>query len=216
MYELGYKFSRPYVDAYLTAFDTETQKYGIASQPVLNPVTNIFITNEVNGNTRDYGLELDGDIRPLDWFDIAFTGTIQNPYFTSLTYALSAGAVPTSYTGDQLLRVPHFSGSVSPSVHLMQDRLKAGLIFEYYGARYADVANTEYLPAYTVLSANAAFEARKDLTVLASAYNLTNSIGLTEGNARAGEVVPTLGTGSNFVARPIIGRTFKASILYKF
>jgi hypothetical protein len=39
---------------------------------------------------------------------------------------------------------------------------------------------------------------------------------LTEGNARAGEVISSLGTGTNFIARPIIGRTFKASVLYKF
>jgi len=29
-------------------------------------------------------------------------------------------------------------------------------------------------------------------------------------------VVPTLGSGTNFVARPIVGRTVKASLLYKF
>jgi outer membrane receptor protein involved in Fe transport len=216
MYEVGYKFSRPYLDAYVTAFDTETQKYGIASQPVFVPAINGYLNEEVNGNTRDYGLELDGDIRPSQWFDLAFTGTIQNPRFTSLLYSLSSGAKPTDYADEQLLRVPRVSGSASPSVHLLDNQLKIGLTVEYYGGRYADVANTEYLPAYTVLSANSHYDVTPALTLYASVYNLTNTIGLTEGNARAGEIVPTLGTGSNFVGRPIIGRTFRASILYKF
>lgn len=216
MYELGYKFSRPFLDAYVTLFDTETQDYGLASQPVLNPVSNVFISEEVNGKTRDYGVEIDGDLRPVDWFDVAATATIQDPYFTQFSYALSAGAAPTSYAGNQLLRVPRTSFAVSPSVHFLQDRLKAGLQIEYYGSRYADAANTQFLPAYTVVSANAHYDITPQLTVYADVYNLTNTIGLTEGNARAGEVVSTLGTGTDFVARPIIGRTFKASILYKF
>jgi len=216
MYELGYKFSRPWLDLYATVFDTETSNYGVASQPVFTPAVNGFITQQVNGNTRDYGLELDGDIRPFEWFDVAFTGTIQNPYFTNVSYALSPGAAPTSYAGDQLLRVPHVSASVSPSVHLMEDKLKVGMTIEYYGSRYADLANTQYLPSYTVVSADARYDVTQDLSVTGTAYNLTNTIGLTEGNSRAGEVVSTLGTGTNFVARPIIGRTVKASLLYKF
>ena len=216
MYELGYKFSRSWADLYATLFDTETHNYGLASQPVFTPSINGYTTQQVNGNTRDYGLELDGDVRPFEWFDIAFTGTIQNPYFTIANYSLSAGAAPTSYADDQLLRIPHVSASISPSVHLLDDKLKLGMTFEYYGSRYADVANTQYLPSYTVLSADARYDVMQDLSVMATAYNLTNSIGLTEGNARAGEVVSTLGTGTNFVARPIIGRTVKASLLYKF
>ena len=113
MYELGYKFSRPFLDAYVTLFDTDTQDYGLASQPVLNPVSNVFDTEEVNGKTRDYGVELDGDVRPIDWFDVALTATLQDPQFTQISYALTAGAVPTSYDGNQLLRVPHTSLAVS-------------------------------------------------------------------------------------------------------
>jgi len=216
MYELGYKFSRSWGDLYATVFDTETHNYGIASQPVFTPAINGYVSQQVNGNTRDYGLELDGDIRPFEWFDVAFTGTIQNPTFTIANFALSAGAAPTSYAGDQLLRIPHVSASVSPSVHLLDDKLKIGMTYEYYGSRYGDVANTQYLPSYQVLSADGRYDVTPDLEVLATAYNLTNTIGLTEGNARAGEVFSSLGTGTNFVARPIIGRTFKGSILYKF
>ncbi len=216
MYEVGYKFSRSYLDAYVTLFDTYTQNYGLASQPVLNPVSNIYVSTEVNGRTRDYGVELDGDLRPLSWFDVAFTATFQDPQFTQLLYALSAGATPTSYQGHQLLRVPHTSASINPSIHLFENRFKLGMTVEYYGSRYADVANTQYLPSYTVVSLNSHYDVTPALTVYGSIYNLTNTIGLTEGNARAGEVVPLLGTGTDFVARPIVGRTFKASVLYKF
>ena len=67
-----------------------------------------------------------------------------------------------------------------------------------------------------MVNANARYDVTSQLTVYASVYNLTDTIGLTEGNARAGEVVPTLGSGTDFVARPIIGRTFRMSLLYRF
>ncbi len=217
MLELGYKFSRPWLDAYVTAFDTEYHNFGV-SQTVYSNTTNGYVNQTYFANTRDYGLELDGDLRPNDWFDIGFSGTIQNPTFTSLKYTVLSGGVLTTldYNGHQLLRVPKTSLNLTPAVNLFNDRLRAELSVEYYSDRYADAASTQKLPAYTVLNASVRYKMTPDLTLYLSGYNLTNEIGLTEGNPRSGELLSSQAGAPVFIARSIVGRTIKAAVLYKF
>lgn len=217
MYELGYKLSRPLGDVYLTAFDTEYHNYGV-NQYVYSNTLATYVQQPYYADTRDYGLEIDGVVRPVEWFDLSFTGTFQNPTFTSLKYnVLSGGALTTiDYNGNQLLRVPKISFSASPTLHLFNDRVMAQLTVEYYSDRYADAANTQLLPAYTVLDMSARYQISDDLAFYLSGYNLTDAIGLTEGNPRAGEVLSTQAGAPVYLARPIVGRNFKMSLLYKF
>ncbi len=217
MFEVGYKFSRPWLDAYVTLFDTEYHNYGVG-QTVYSNVTNGYVNQTYFADTRDYGLEIDGDLRPNDWFDVAFSGTVQQPEFTSLKYTVLSGGVLSTldFNGKQLLRVPKTSFSVTPAVNLMNDRLRAEVSVEYYSDRYADAANTQKLPAYTVINANARYKVTPDLTFYVNGYNLTNEIGLTEGNPRSGELLSSQAGAPVFIARSIVGRTVKASLLYKF
>lgn len=217
LYELGYKLNRSFGDFYVTAFDTEYHNFGV-SQNVYDNAAATYITQPYFADTRTYGLELDGVVRPVDWFDISFTGTLQNPTFTSLKYTVlqSGSLVTLDYNGNQLLRVPKISLSASPTLHLFNDRLMAQLTVEYYSDRYADAANTQLLPAYTVLDLNARYQVTEDLALYLSGYNLTDSIGLTEGNPRAGEVLSTQAGAPVYLARPVVGRNFRMSLLYKF
>ncbi len=217
MFEAGYKLSRPWLDAYVTLFDTEYHNYGV-SQNVYSNVTNGYVSQNYFADTRDYGLEIDGDLRPNSWFDIGFAATIQQPEFTSLKYTVLSGGVLTTldFNGKQLLRVPKTSFSVSPAVNLFHDRLRAEVSAEYYSDRYADAANTQKLPAYTVINANLRYQFTPDLTFYLNGYNLTNQIGLTEGNPRSGELLSAQAGAPVFIARSIVGRTIKASVLYKF
>jgi outer membrane receptor protein involved in Fe transport len=217
MYEAGYKFSRGFGDLYLTLFDTEYHNYGVG-ETIYNNATQTYVSQTYFADTRDYGLEFDGVLRPVHWFDLAFTGTVQNPTFTSLKYTvLNGGTLQTiDYNGNQLLRVPKNSFSVSPTLHLLDDRLMAQTTVEYYSDRFADAANSQLLPAYTVVNFNARYKISKDLTFYLSGYNLTNAIGLTEGNPRAGEVQSSQAGQPVFLARPVVGRNFRMSLLYKF
>lgn len=217
MYEAGYKLSRPLGDVYLTLFDTEYHNYGV-SENVYNNTLATYVTQTYFANTRDYGLEFDGIIRPLSWFDVSFTGTIQNPTFTSLKYTvLSNGALQTiDYNGNQLLRIPKTSYSISPTVHLLDDKLMAQVTVEHYSDRFADAANSQLLPAYTVVNVTARYKITDDLTLYLDGYNLNNAIGLTEGNPRSGEVQSSQAGQPVFLARPIVGRNFRMSLLYKF
>ena len=219
MYEAGYKLSRPFGDFYVTAFDTEYHNYGVGETVYSNTLAT-YVQQNYYADTRDYGLELDGDVRATDWFDVQFTGTVQQPTFTSLEYPSTpiVNNQPTiyDYNGNQLLRIPKISFSVSPTLHLFNDKLMAQMTVEHYSDRYADAANSQLLPAYTVLDMSVRYSLSDDLTLYLSGYNLTDSIGLTEGNPRAGEVLSTQAGAPVYLARPIVGRNFRLELLYKF
>lgn len=218
MYEAGYKLSRPIGDLYLTLFDTEFHNYGV-SEFVYDNKTATYINQQFYGDTRDYGLEIDGELRPIKWFSVPFTGTFQQPTFTNLKYTSAVtNGQPTvlNFDGKQLLRIPKTSFSVSPTLHLLDDRLLSSVTVEYYSDRYADAANTQLLPAYTVVDMSVRYDINDDLTFYLSGQNLTDAIGLTEGNPRAGEVLSSQAGAPVYLARPILGRTFRMSLLYRF
>jgi hypothetical protein len=55
-----------------------------------------------------------------------------------------------------------------------------------------------------------------DITLFVDGENLTNEIGLTEGNPRSGQFVSGEAGSRYILARPIFGRTLRASVIYRF
>jgi outer membrane receptor protein involved in Fe transport len=120
------------------------------------------------------------------------------------------------YDGNQLIRVPKVSVRVVPGVNLFDQRLRLQVAWEFEGARYVDRANSVVLPKYDALNASARFSITDHFDVYGYVDNVTNSLGLTEGNPRAGEV-QSLDAGANtFIARPLLGRAFRLSLMYRF
>jgi hypothetical protein len=72
------------------------------------------------------------------------------------------------------------------------------------------------LPKYDVLYASARFSFNEHFDLYGYVDNVTNSMGLTEGNPRAGEVQSADAGANTFIARPILGRAFRMSLLYRF
>jgi catecholate siderophore receptor len=217
MYELGIKFSASRLETYATLFDTEYHNYGV-TQAVYDRGTTAISLQNYYGNTRDYGIELDSSLHLAKHLDLAFGATLQRPVYTALQYTAQSGnsLVNLDYNGNQLIRVPKISLSASPAVRLFNDRLRAEISVEHYGSRYADEANQQKLPPYTVISANARLRLSSKLTFYITSYNLTNTIGLTEGNPNSGEILTSQAGAPVFVARPILGRSAKISLLYSF
>ncbi|MGO4778440.1 hypothetical protein AB4084_23530, partial [Lysobacter sp. 2RAB21] len=69
---------------------------------------------------------------------------------------------------------------------------------------------------YHVINASARYEFVPGLTLFLYADNLTNSRGLTEGNPRAGELQSADAGNNTFIARPLLGRAFRAALMYRF
>ena len=217
MWEAGFKYGTPLVSLYATAFLTDFNSYSIGNTK-FDPATQGYIQQTLYTDTRAYGVELEGTVRPVRWFDFTVNATVQDPTFRNLRYnELSSGAlIPRDYTGNQLLRVPKFAMRATPAVNLLDNRLRAQTDVEYYSKRYADAANTSRLPAYTVLNASVRFALTDRITLWAYGDNLTNTLGLTEGNPRAGELTSGQANDLLFIGRPILGRNFRFAVDFKF
>jgi outer membrane receptor protein involved in Fe transport len=112
--------------------------------------------------------------------------------------------------------VPKVSYRVVPGVNLLEGRLRLQVSYEHEGRRYVDTANSVVLPAYHTVGASARYDATPELSLFLYADNLTNSLGLTEGNPRAGELASADAGANTFIARPLLGRSFRAAAMYRF
>ena len=62
--------------------------------------------------------------------------------------------------------------------------VRAFLTYTHVGLRYSDIANQQVLPAYGTLDAGIVSEIGDHFEFRVQGTNLTNELGLTEGNAR--------------------------------
>lgn len=217
MAEAGVKLSTPLVSLYATGFLTDFDSYGIGNF-VFNSTTGGYTQQTVYTDTRSYGVEIEGNVRPAPWFDFTVNATLQKAEFRNLRFTelVSNAPVARDYSGNQLLRVPALALRATPAVTLFGDRLRAQMDVEHYSKRYADAANTSKLPAYTVLNASARFKLTKQITLWAYGDNLNNALGLTEGNPRAGELTSGQANDQLFIGRPILGRNVRFAVDFSF
>jgi len=215
--EAGYKFSTPGLQVYATAFHTRFDSFAFG-ELVFDPATGGFISRTVLTDTETTGLELEGQWLPSDWFDLRFAGTWQDPRFGRLTSSriVNGALVVDDFSDNQLLRVPRSSLRLVPAVNLLERKLRVELDIERYGDRFADAANSVVLPDYTVFNVNARYDLTPELSLYLYADNLTDEVGLTEGNPRAGQFQSGEAGSPFFVGRSIFGRNYRAALLWRF
>lgn len=163
------------------------------------------------GGARSTGVELEGQIRPIDNFAIAFSGTWLDAKYRN--FFANNGA--TDLSGNRVQRQPKWQWRVTPSYDIefgSDSKVSLYSTFAYVGDRFSDTGNTQDLPHYFKIDAGVTFDVNRALTFAVTADNLTDKVGLTEGDPR------TIGqTGGEVVnARPILGRSFRFSAAYKF
>jgi outer membrane receptor protein involved in Fe transport len=212
--EVGFKYSSPLIDLYATGFWTKYNDVSFTNYRFdLN--TGASVSEALYANTQTFGVELEGTLRPTRWFDISATATLQDPSYKGLTYTDSAGKL-NDYDGNRLIRVPTVSLRLVPGVNLFDNRLRLQASYEYEGPRFVDTANSVRLPGYATINLSARAQISSRLSLYGYVDNLNNSLGLTEGNPRAGELQNSDAGANTFIARPLIGRNFRAALMYKF
>ena len=214
--EVGFKYARRLYSFYGTGFFTRYNNVGFT-----NEVSTLNGFTQVNAfaNTNTFGLELEGSIFPVQWFDVSATATLQHGVYDGLVAEGVSGGTLTqkyNYNGNKLIRVPQASVRVVPGFNLFGNHLRLQSAIEYEGKRYTDVANSQILPAYTKVDIDAQVKLTNEISVFGIIDNVTNSLGLTEGNPRAGEIQSAEANSYIFLARPLLGRSFKVSLRYKF
>ena len=228
------KLEREKISAYLTGFYSKFNSQSF-SETRYDQATNSYISTTQFGASRAYGFELEATVRPSPMFDASFAATVQDSEVKDLIFNQSVakvnGACPLpsdtntagvnclrlfNFDGHQQIRTPKVSLRVTPGINLLDGRFRAEVDLQYFGKRFSDLANLTVIPDYYLLNAQVRFNVTDRLTLYGYATNLTNEIGLTEGNPRAGQFISSEAGSQFYLARPELGRAFRAAVLYRF
>ena len=183
--------------------------YATVFYSALDGIPNNVVDSDGNTLEQTAGAEIPGVEIESTWYatealSLALTATLQKPEHVDFG----------EFTGKRVQRVPEKQISFRPSYYLMDGDMNVFMEWQYIGERFQDLNNVQKLPAYEVLSIGATYKLSDDLTIQLRGNNLTNEVGITEGDPRTTNVQGT--TSNIYEARPILGRNLRLSVLYEF
>lgn len=200
--ELGYKASLDSLAMFLTAYRTEFDNV---------PFSDILVDGSIvvrRAETWTHGIELEGVYEPIDTVAVQFSMTWQDPEYRKF----SGTSVDNS--GNRVRRIPRTMIRIVPSIWFAAGRGRAFLAYSHYGQRYANDENTVELPSFTKLDAGVEYAFNDSWTAQLNVDNLSNEVGLTEGNPRTD--VGASGIGQLYNARALFGRSLTLAVRYSF
>ena len=214
--EVGLRYRTRGFAGTLTAFQTGYKDFRGFSRTFGTDTISTVANSDLDVN----GLEFEAEWRPVRWGGINLTGVVQRSKvkITSVT-GPSADLFRTevlAYTGNRPERTPAFNFTVSPTYYLPDGKGEVSLSVHSVSDRFADLANSIKLPSYNTLDISLRYELTPKITLNASVANMTNTVGLTEGNPRGSATAGfSENVGSNFFfARPILGRNGVISLTF--
>ena len=199
--EVGLRYQAPHWQFSGTVFDTNfdplpfTVYRGAASTQ-----------QAISINTQTQGLEFEYSYQFNQAWQFAAIGVWQDAGF----YGIPKQLPQSEFNGNQITRTPELQLRVTPQYQA--GAVTAAVTWSYVGERYSDIANQFALPAYQTWDFFAEYVLTQQLSAQLEVKNLTNTLGLTEGNPRddLSHQEPL------FYGRPIFGRTIKVALSYQF
>ena len=219
--EAGVRYGGYGLTGVLTYFHTNFNNQNYQYIQPNNPA----IQGSVQANLRINGVDVDLTYRPtlptFDAFSIRLNATYQQPKLEGVVTGefingqIVNNAAAAQYNGNYVQRTPQIMYAVQPTYDFPNRLGALYLRYEYTGKIYTDVGNGLALPGYGVLSvgSNVNFTDRINLNL--NVWNVTNKLGLTEGNPNSG-ISETVGFTGYFYARGIAGPNATATLTYKF
>jgi hypothetical protein len=184
-----------------------------SSQMVVGSGGAITIIN-YNLSSESEGVEFETALRPFRYF---------GPNFQGIELTLSGDYQHGSYTaggpgitGNQVIRQPDFQFRLTPSYSIETGfgPLKLFATSTYVDSRWADLQNTQFLPAYWTEDVGATLRLDNGIDLTLTGTNITNTLAITEGNSRV--VGSGVGAGGVFLGRPLFGATYEGSVAIHF
>ncbi|UJX24946.1 TonB-dependent receptor [Pseudoalteromonas sp. CF6-2] len=157
-------------------------------------------------NTQTQGLEFEFSYQYNASWQFKGVGVWQDAGF----YGIPSSLPQSEFNGNQITRTPELQFRLTPEYK--SDNFQAAITWAYIGERYSDTANQFALPAYQTWDFFSEFTMNEQLSLQLEIKNLTNTLGLTEGNPRddLNHQDPL------FYGRPIFGRNIKVALSYQF
>lgn len=167
------------------------------------------------------GINFSGTVRPFKHFDVNVIGDYMDGHYTHFNGCapyidINGNNQCAPIDGAPLQRQPKFQISVTPSYMVLQNwgDVTGWITYEHVGQRYEDQSGLQPLGSYYMLSGGVVADVGDNWQFRLQGTNLTNQIGLTEGNAR--RFGYEVGINNVIMARPIQGREVNIEAKYKF
>jgi iron complex outermembrane recepter protein len=199
---VGYKISFQPIALFATLFQTEFDNV---------PFNDILADGSIivrKAQTRTRGIELEGVWEPIDVLSVNFSITQQEPEYRDFTGA------EVDNTGNQIRRIPKTMIRLTPTFSFASYRGRVYATWQHVGKRYSNDENTIVLPEYDKFDAGVIYDFTDALTLQLKVDNLTDEVGLTEGNPRTD--VGASGIGAVYNARPLFGRSWELNGTVRF
>lgn len=223
--EGGVKLDYPYVRAFITGFFSDFSNSLFSDPTIATDGSGNTIELQTLLDSETIGLEAELDVGDFYGFGFNVKATIQDPEITDLSVFnvagvnIDPGSVMTpDVAGNEVQRIARRIIVAEPRYSFDYGDIGGTLFGTIYsvGERFANPGNTVVLPGYTTVGVGLLLDYRGfEFTFIGD--NLTNTIGLTEGNPRAdfGDFGGGASNVSNF-GRPIVGRNFRFKVGYRF
>lgn len=163
-----------------------------------------------SGTSHAKGVELDATVRPVKHFSVNLTGDWLRGHYGNF------GSGSEDFSGNFLQRQPKLQYRVTPewSMPLSWGMVRVFATYSHIGSRFSDPSNAQVLPAYHTIDVGVDALVGANWEFRITGKNITNTLGLTEGNVRA--LGGVNGGGDIVYGRSIFGRTWMFSAAYHF
>ncbi|MFC5527101.1 TonB-dependent receptor [Rhodanobacter ginsengisoli] len=167
------------------------------------------------------GVNLNATWSPIENLKLALIGNYMDGHYTGYNgcapyFDINGNSTCIGLNGQPLQRQPKFRFMFTPSYKVVTGwgDITGWVTYSHIGQRYEDQSGLQPLGAYHTFDAGivANYQQNWQFSLLGS--NLTNEIGLTEGNARVFGV--NTGVGGVILARPLQGREVNFQAKYRF
>ena len=225
LYEGGFTYGGHGLLATVRGFRTEfnNQQFGGGVDPNDANLNLAFFADSITN-----GVDVDAVYRPsfeaypwLHAFSIHGQMTYQDSSFsnvslgtTDATGGITSSAASDFYNGKTTAHTPQWLAVIAPQYDLPHNLGFVFARYEYTGSTFVDPGNGISLPDYGVLSLGGVINLTQRLTLNVNIENVTNEIGLTEGNPRNGFTQQVV--AGYFYGRGIIGTNASFSVSYRF
>ncbi|HSZ10498.1 MAG TPA: TonB-dependent receptor [Steroidobacteraceae bacterium] len=223
-YEVGFKVQNRYT--YINADVYDKTFHGIPYTPT--NIDDVPIGPLSTYGSKAIGVTLVGSVNPgadssveaLQTFKITVNGNYEHAYYTDFNGCfiytnIENQVICGTINGQPLARLPNFQVRVTPSdtQTMSWGTLTENVTYEHIGQHFQDNTGLNPLGSYYDLAAGIVATIGDNWVVRLVGSNLTNQLGLTEGNARFGgnAVQNSVGFG-----RSILGREESIQVKYKF
>jgi outer membrane cobalamin receptor len=216
-YEVGFKYqsSLAYVDlnAYHKQFTglpyQETNSAGVGAGPIFNY------------GSDAKGVNFIGTLTPIPNLNLTLVGDYMDGHYTHYNGCapyidINGNNQCAPITGKPIQRQPKLQFRVTPSYTWTPTwgDMTPYVTYEHVGQRYEDLSGLQPLGVYYTFGAGIVTNYGRNWQFRVQGTNLTNQIGLTEGNAR--KFGAASGVGGVLLARSIEGREVNIQAKYKF